>query len=96
MQAANGDVITVSYTDASEDLTRTDTLRVELGAPEVSNLGPADGTHTNDTTVTLTGDLVDAQSGVKASTVRFYLDVGDGFEEVPNEDDSDKRRLLQR
>ena len=90
LQAANGDVITVSYADASEDLTRTDTLRVELGAPEVSNLGPADGTHTNDASVTLTGDLVDAQSGVKASTVRFYLDIGDGdFGEVPNEDDSD-------
>ena len=78
LQAANGDVITVSYKDASEDVSRTKSLSVELGAPEVSNLGPASGTHSNDTTVVLTGDLVDAQSGVNAKKIRFYLDVGDG------------------
>ena len=90
LQAANGDVITVSYTDKSEDVTRTATLRVELGAPEVSNLTPASGTHTNGTTVTLTGDLVDAQSGVNSKKIRFYIDVGAGPEEIPNKDKSDE------
>ena len=91
LKAAKGDVITVSYTDASEDVTRTATLSVELGAPKVSNLTPASGTHTNDTTVVLTGDLVDAQSGVKSKTIRFYLDFGDpdGPVEIPNKDKSD-------
>ena len=90
LQAANGDVITVSYKDASEDVSRTKSLSVELGAPEVSNLGPASGTHTNDTTVVLTGDLVDAQSGVNAKKIRFYLYVvGDDPVEVRNKDKSD-------
>ena len=89
LKAAKGDVITVSYTDASEDVTRTATLSVELGAPKVSNLTPASGTHTNGTTVVLTGDLVDAQSGVKAKTIRFYLDVGGGPVEIPDKDKSD-------
>ena len=88
LQAANGDVITVSYTDASEEVTRTSTLNVELGPPQVSNLEPASGTNTNDTTVVLTGDLVDAQSGVNSKKIRFYLDVGAGPVEIPNKDKS--------
>ncbi len=90
LQAANGDVITVSYRDASEELTRTETLSVEQGAPEVSNLTPASGTNTNATTVVLTGNLVDAQSRVKANAITFYLSVDDGatFTAIPNEDNS--------
>ena len=90
LQAANGDVITVSYTDKSEDVTRTATLNVELGAPKVSNLTPASGHHTNGTTVVLTGDLVDAQSGVNSKKIRFYLEIGGGFVEIPNKDKSEK------
>ncbi len=95
LQAANGDVITVSYRDASEELTRTETLSVEQGAPEVSNLGPADGTYTNATTVVLTGDLVDAQSRVKANAITFYLSVDDGanFDAIRNEDDSENNNF---
>ena len=89
LQAANGDVISVSYTDKSEDVTRTATLNVELGAPQVSNLTPSSGTHTNKTTVVLTGDLVDAQSGVNAKKIRFYINVGAGPVEIPNKDKSD-------
>ena len=90
LQAANGNVITVSYRDASEDVTRTDTLNVELGEPEVSNLTPASDSHTNASTLVLTGDLVDAQSGVKSKAIKFYISVDDGetFRIIPNEDDS--------
>ena len=89
LQAANGDVITVSYADKSEDVTRTATLNVELGAPEVSNLGPASGTHTNDTTVVSPATSSTPSPESKPKPIRFYLDVGDGFVEVPNKDNSD-------
>ena len=90
LAAANGNVITASYLDDSEELTRTATLSVELSDPEVSNLTPANGHYTNASTVVLTGDLVDAQSGVRTKDIKFYLDAGSGlFTEIPSEDRSD-------
>ena len=89
LQAANGDVITVSYTGCER---RPDAhCHPQRGVGRSRSLQPwACRRYAHQcTTVTLTGDLVDAQSGVKASTIRFYLSVGGGFDEIPNEDDSD-------
>lgn len=85
--AGDGNVITATYKDASEGgESRTATVNVELTAPEATNLAPIKGTSTNGVKVVLSGDVTDAQSGVKATTIKFYLSLdGTNFKEIKND-----------
>jgi len=85
--AGDGNVITATYKDASEGgESRTATVNVELTAPEATNLAPIKGTSTNGVKVVLSGDVTDAQSGVKSTTIKFFLSLdGTNFKEIEND-----------
>lgn len=94
IKANDGDVITAKYTDVSESsAARTATNRVELTLPTVGNVAPAQSTHTKTKENTLSADSTDALSGVKSTTIKFYMcvptsdcTVAGNFLEVKNSD----------
>ena len=77
IKAADNDIIAAEYVDASEgNAKRTATVNVELTPPTISNLMPANETHTKSNTakeVILTAEATDAQAGVKATTIKFFI-----------------------
>ena len=74
IKAADGDVVKVEYTDVSEaSAKRSATVKVELTDPTLSSLSPASKTHTKTKEVTLSVDVTDALSGVKSTTIQFYV-----------------------
>jgi hypothetical protein len=86
--AGDGNVISAVYKDASEGgESRTATLNVELTSPEATGLTPTKATETNSVTTVLSGDVTDAQSGVKSTTIKFYitLDEGSNWKEIKND-----------
>ena len=101
IKAAAGDVITATYTDASEDnAQRTATVNVDLTPPALSILSPAHESLIEVRDVTLSAIVTDNQSAVKSTTIKFFLcvptavtdtttclDPGN-FNEVPNSDDA--------
>ena len=95
IKAADGDVITFSYTDVSESKAkRKATVSVELTKPTLSNLDPANKKFVKTKVVTLNVDVTDALSGVKDSTIQFYVcqqsndcAVGANFALVADSDD---------
>ncbi|MBI4200550.1 MAG: hypothetical protein HY535_08790 [Chloroflexi bacterium] len=89
LKAADGDVITAEYTDVSEDSAkRSAFVNVELTKPILGSLSPATKSHTKSKEVTLSTDVTDSLSGVKSTTIRFWLKVaGDvAFLEVKDSD----------
>ena len=74
IRAADGDIVKAEYVDVSEaNVKRTATVNVELTPPTFSNLSPANKSFTNVTQVTLAVDVTDSLSGVKATTITFWL-----------------------
>jgi len=86
--AGDGNVISAVYKDASEGgESRTATLNVELTSPEATGLTPTKATETNSVTTVLAGNVTDAQSGVKSTSIKFYisLDEGSNWKEIKND-----------
>jgi hypothetical protein len=86
--AGDGNVISAVYKDASEGgESRTATLNVELTSPEATGLTPVKATETNSVTTVLAGDVTDAQSGVKSTTIKFYISLNEGttWKEIKND-----------
>ena len=74
IQPAAGDVITATYTDASEDnATLTATVNVELTPPAFPFLSPAHESLVEVKQVTLQAYVTDDQSAVKSTTLKFFL-----------------------
>ena len=62
--ARHGDVINVVYADANPSLRVSKTATVDLEAPVVTLISPADNLYTNTSTVSFSVDVVDTGSGV--------------------------------
>ena len=74
IRAADGDVITARYPDASEgNASRTAQVAVEPTPPTFSNLSPAHKSFTNNSQVTLSVDVTDSLSGVNGTTIKFFM-----------------------
>ena len=66
--ARHGDVISVTYTDASPSTRVSQTATVDLEAPVVTLITPTDNFFTNTSTVSFSVDVVDTDSGVPDSS----------------------------
>ena len=64
IQARHGDVINVVYADTNPSIRVSKTAAVDLEAPVVTLIGPADKFFTNTSTVVFSVDVVDTGSGV--------------------------------
>ena len=68
LEVADGDTITISYDDQSNAVD-TDTASIDLGAPDITGVGPSDDEFTNDETPALTATVVDLDAGLDVSTI---------------------------
>lgn len=68
IQARHGDVINVVYADANPSVRVSKTATVDLEAPVVTLIGPADNFFTNTSTVSFSVDVVDTGAGVPDSS----------------------------
>lgn len=66
---ADGDTITVTYSDASPAAAIAATATVDLTPPTLTIRSPADGSSTNESTVTFSVDVTDAAAGVDGSSI---------------------------
>ena len=74
IQAADGDTITVNYSDANPaGLETPDTLTVETGKPTISALSPATSTITNVGAATLSVDVQDGISSIDKASIKFLF-----------------------
>jgi hypothetical protein len=88
----DGDTLTASFYAAKASdgttgaLTKTTTATIDATAPTISNVSPADGTLSNDTTPSLTFTIEDGGSGFDASVSNFgdHVDVTVNGCEIPD------------
>ena len=73
LKVADNDRVTVTYTDDSEDFGTADTITIETGDPDITNLGPTNFTITKATTLVLTADLTDTVSRADRDSIRFLF-----------------------
>ena len=79
LYVANGDLITTSYKDASPAATVTDTARVDLTAPVITLISPADKSHSSVGTPTFSVQVIDdtvaasASAGITDTDINFKL-----------------------
>jgi len=85
LYVTNGDLITISYADASPAATITDTARVDLTAPVITLLSPTDKSDSNVGTPTYSVQVTDAvvadsaSAGILDTAIQFKLkDEGGG------------------
>ncbi len=62
--AEHGDTLTVSYADASPSSTRTDTAEVDLNAPTIGSLNPADNSYIDNDDFSVFFNVTDPDSGI--------------------------------
>ena len=71
--ARHGDTINVVYADANPSIRVSKTATVDLEAPNVTLISPADGFYTNATTVTLSADVKDLGAGVAENKIDLKI-----------------------
>lgn len=86
---ANGSIVTFTYQDASPTVTVTKNVTVETNLPTVAGLVPAHNYATSTTTIIMSANITDSQSGVDSTSTattiafKYYKDLNDnGFREV--------------
>jgi hypothetical protein len=70
---ADGETLTVSYTDASPAATVSATATLDMTAPTITLVQPTTATSTNNTTPTLEVQVTDTGAGVTSSTIDLAL-----------------------
>ena len=76
LPVADGDTLTATYVDASPSATLVDTASIDLAAPAVSLVLPADKVYTNSTTVTLEANVIDSGAGVSPDDITLQQPTG--------------------
>ena len=74
LEVDHDDTLTASYDDQS-DIVDTDTATIDLEAPVISNVSPADGDFTRDETPRITATVIDEDSGVDLAAAFFEVTV---------------------
>ena len=74
IKTADGDTVTVNYTDASPAVVTPATLTVETGKPTISNLSPGNATITKVASHTLSVEVKDSQSSIDVDSIKFLFD----------------------
>ncbi|MSQ41311.1 MAG: hypothetical protein EXR55_06635, partial [Dehalococcoidia bacterium] len=72
----SGNIITVSYADASPAGTRSATVTVENNKPVATVVSPATGSATQNVNPKLTASFTDAEAGVDSTTITFVITAG--------------------
>ena len=70
---ADGETLTVAYTDASPAATVSATATMDMTAPTITLVQPTSATSTNNTTPTLEVQVTDTGAGVTSSTIDLAL-----------------------
>ena len=70
---ADGETLTVAYTDASPAATVSATATLDMTAPTITLVQPTSATSTNNTTPTLEVQVTDTGAGVTSSTIDLAL-----------------------
>jgi len=71
--AQDGDTVTLSYLDSSGTALATDTVTIDVTAPTVSGLTPADASKTTTLAPTVTFDVADSASGITTSGITLSI-----------------------
>ena len=71
--AQDGDTVTLSYLDSSGNALATDTVTIDVTAPTVSGLTPADASKTTTLAPTVTFDVADSASGITTSGITLSI-----------------------
>ena len=74
----DGDSLTVQYFDEDGDMVDSDTIKVDAANPEISDVEPADGTHTAVENPTLQFTVTDEGSGVDVTKLSDHYQVFSG------------------
>ena len=69
----DGDTVTLSYIDADGNTLATDTVTIDVTAPTVSGLSPADASKTTTLAPTITFDVADSASGITTSGITLSI-----------------------
>ena len=67
----HGDTLSVTYVDENPSNIMIKTAEVDLEAPQVTLVGPADGIYTNESLTTLSAEVVDAGAGVEQGKINI-------------------------
>jgi len=84
LKVAHGDTITATYDDQG-DSADSDTATVDMEAPVISGVAPADGTYTNDQTPRFTATITDGDSGVDLLTLDVSVNSIDVTDDVSSD-----------
>ena len=76
VQARHGDVITVTYQDANPASSVSQAARVDLEAPVVTLVSPADGFFTNIASVSMSAEVTDTGAGVDQNSIELKINLG--------------------
>ena len=71
--AQDGDTVTLTYLDSSGNSLATDTVTIDVTAPTVSSLTPADASKTTTLAPTVTFDVADSASGITTSGIALSI-----------------------
>lgn len=88
LKVAHGDTITATYDDQG-DSADSDTATVDMEAPSITGVSPADGDYTNDETPRFTATITDADSGVDLTTMEVEVNSIDVTDDVSSDPVSD-------
>lgn len=69
----DGDTVTMSYIDADGNALATDTVTIDVTAPTVSGLSPADASKTTTLAPTITFDVADSASGITTAGIALAI-----------------------
>ena len=72
----DGDTINVTYADANPAVTVPRSAKVDMAAPVVTLVTPADELYTSDRTATLSAEVTDSGAGVDQTKITVYASTG--------------------
>ena len=81
LPVSHGDTVSVNYRDASQTTNRVKTAEVDLEAPVVSLIGPANGSFTSERVVSMEAEVVDEGAGVDRDTLTVIASSGVNIED---------------